>query len=210
MTDIYHIAIIEDDTQIRNALQEHFSTSKQIKCILAVESIDKFQKFYRDHIHIDLVLLDVMLNHTSSIYSIPMLRQKLPDAEIIMYTVHDDSTVIFQALTYGATGYLLKDIHFDVLETRLLELLNGEGALLSPAVSRKIIQHFSPKTTLTPENNELTEKETVVVQMLRDGYTYETISQRLGITINGVRYYIKSVYKKLQINSRGELLRKIK
>lgn len=58
------------------------------------------------------------------------------------------------------------------------------------------------------EADRLTEKEKVVMHLLKDGLPYEEMAQRMGLSINGVRYYIKSVYRKLQVKSRGELVRK--
>ena len=176
---------------------------------MAVDTVEKFLKYHRDFLEIKLVLLDVMLGAQSSIYGIPHLLQRDPDAEIIMFTVVDDSNVIFQALTYGATGYLLKDITMPELEQALLNVLEGKGALLSPSIAKKIIQHFITRTDKVPnEDFTLTEKENIIMHLLKEGHTYDEISKRVGLSINGVRYYIKSIYKKLQVKSRGELIRK--
>ena len=206
----YNIAIIEDSIDIRRELSLYFEKSEGISCVLAVDTIEKFLKFHRDFMEIKLVLLDVMLYNQSSIYSIPHILQREPDAEIIMFTVMDDTTTIFQALTYGATGYLLKDVSMIELEKLLLSVLSGQGALMSPAIARKIIQYFNEPPEITDDkNSKLSAKETSVVTLLNEGRSYEEIAIRLGVTINGVRYYVKSVYKKLKVNSRGELLRKV-
>lgn len=208
---MFNIAIIEDDVYLRKALSDHFARSAQFECVMAVDSVEKFVKLHRDFLDIHLVLLDVMLNKQSSIRSIPLITQRLPEAEIIMFTIMDDQETIFQALCNGATGYLLKDIAFDELEQRLLLVVKGEGALLDPLVAKKILQYFRPKNTdepIDPSLAQLSDKERVVVEMLNHGHTYNEIAQFLGITINGVRYYVRNIYSKLQIKSRGELLRK--
>lgn len=208
---MFNIAIIEDDLYLRKALSDHFARSAQFECVMAVDSIEKFVKLHRDFLDIHLVLLDVMLQKQSSIRSIPLITQRLPDAEIIMFTIMDDQETIFQALCNGATGYLLKDIAFDELENRLLSVVKGEGALLDPLVAKKILQYFRPKSTDEPVDAglaQLSDKERVVVEMLNHGHTYNEIGQFLGISINGVRYYVRNIYSKLQIKSRGELLRK--
>lgn len=112
----YNFAIIEDNLEIRKEISEYFSQSQYLECVMAVDSVEKFIKFHRDFLEIKLVLLDVMLGNQSSIFMIPHIKQREPDVEIIMFTISDDSNVIFQALTYGATGYLLKDIGMPELE----------------------------------------------------------------------------------------------
>jgi DNA-binding NarL/FixJ family response regulator len=205
----YNFAIIEDSLEVRREVSEYFTDSKLLDCVMAVESVEKFLKYHRDFLEIKLILLDVMLDQQSSIYMIPHILQREPEAEIIMFTVIDDSNVIFQALTYGATGYLLKDISMPELEKSLYALMEGKGALLSPAVAKKIINHFVIRSESSPkEAYKLTDKENIVMHLLKEGHTYEEIALRMGLSINGVRYYIKSVYRKLQVQSRGELLRK--
>jgi len=205
----YNFAIIEDNLEIRKEISEYFAQSPYLECVMAVDSVEKFLKFHRDFLEIKLVLLDVMLGNQSSIFMIPHIKQREPDVEIIMFTISDDSNVIFQALTYGATGYLLKDISMPDMEKMLYDVLNGQGALLSPAIAKKIIRHFIVRDdTPITEAEQLTEKEKVVMHLLKDGLSYEEIAQRIGLSINGVRYYIKSIYRKLQVKSRGELVRK--
>jgi DNA-binding NarL/FixJ family response regulator len=205
---MFNIAIIEDDLVLRKALSDHFANSTRIDCVLAVETVEKFVKFHRDFLKIDLVLLDVMLFKQSSIPGIPLIQQREPHAEIVMYTMMDDSETIFQALCNGATGYLLKDNDFNQLEAQIISNLSGEGALLNPSVAKKIINYFTPRSqelNSTEQDAELSEKEAIVVKLLRDGSSYQEIAQYLGITLNGVRYHIKNVYRKLQIKSKGEL-----
>lgn len=205
----YNIAIVEDNLDVKTTVVEHCKASERLHCVLAVDSVEKFLKFQRDFMDIKLVLLDVMLHHQSSIYQIPHILQQVPSAEIIMFTVMDDSTTVFQAITYGATGYLLKDISMEELEQSLLLVLEGRGALISPAIARRIIEHFREDGKVSvPTQEPLSSKEHIVINMLNEGRTYDDIAKRLGITINGVRYYVKVIYRKLNINSRGELLRK--
>lgn len=205
----YNFALIEDDLEIRRTISDHFSMSPVIDCVMAVDSVEKFLKYHRDFLEIKLVLLDIMLDHQSSIYSIPHILQREPEAEIIIFSVLDDSNVIFQALTYGATGYLLKDISMPDLEQALLSVLEGRGALLSPSVAKKIITHFIPKTEISlNDTTSLSSKEQAIISLLKEGYTYEEMAKKMGLSVNGIRYYIKSVYGKLKVKSRGELIRK--
>jgi DNA-binding NarL/FixJ family response regulator len=205
---MYNIAIIEDDLPLRKSMSYFFDQSDKVDCVLAVDTVEKFLKFHRDFMDIHLILLDVMIYGQSSILDIPLILQRDPNVELVMFTVMDDADTIFQALCNGATGYLLKDTDFNKLENQIISTLNGEGALLSPNIARKVINYFTPQAreiVIRDEQVELSEKENTVVTFLKDGASYQEIAQYMGITLNGVRYYVKSIYRKLKIKSKGEL-----
>lgn len=206
----YNIVVIEDDPQVLQILTDHFQRSEQLSCILAVDSVEKFLKFHREFMEVHLILLDVMLHGQSSIRSIPKIRRRVKDAEVVMFTFMDDSDTVFQALRNGATGYMVKEDQPEEIESKILFSLQGGGALLSPAIARKVIDYFNPgkPSPFSFFREKLNEKERLVMQMLQEGHEYSTIARHLGITVDGVRYYIKSLYRKLQVRSRGELMRK--
>lgn len=205
----YNIAIIEDDKSTRQVLSDHFAASERLKCVLAVDTIEKFIRFHRDFFDLHLILLDIRLYDKSGIDGIPLIRAREPEAEIVMFTAVDDYDVIFKAICHGATGYLLKDLPPHDLEHRIIETLDNGGALLSPAVAKRIVRYFS-KGIQSGRNQEakLSHQESTVVRLLTDGLTYEAIAQHIGISINGVRYHVKNVYRKLQVKSRAELMRR--
>lgn len=205
----YNIAVIEDQVSIRQELSAHFARSERIECVLAVDSVEKFLKYHRDFMNIRLILMDVIPQGKPSVKDIRHIIQREPVAEVIIFSIHEDLKHILQAFLNGATGYLPKDTPLNDLETLLIIALQGKGALLSPAVAKKLIEHVAPRVeTQNPVEHFLTNREYITFQMLKEGRAYEEISERLGISINGVRYYVKSVYKKFQVTSKGELFRK--
>ena len=201
----FNFAIIEGTDKMRRKVYDHFMGAEKLNCVMAVESVEKFVKYYRDFFELRLILLDMI---PENIYQIPFLLKQAPGAEVVVFTGREDSDVIFQSLIQGASGCLYKDISLQELEAALLSVLNGEGALLSPVVARKILQYFH-SIVLYNEGNEsaLNKKEKRVAALLNEGRSYRDIAQELGVTINGARYYVKNIYKKLNINNRGELIR---
>ena len=208
---MYNIAIIEDDLKLRKDLSDYFATSDKIQCVMAVDTVEKFTILHRDFMEIKLILMDIMLYNQSSVRSIGMVKQREPEAEIIMHTMMDDYDTIFQAICNGATGYLLKGLSFEELEKTIVATIEDGGTPLSPPVARKMLQYFqaNPRKEVDDEHS-LNDKESTVVSMLKNGHTYEEIAKFLDITINGVRYYVKNLYRKLQVKSKGELIRKWK
>ncbi|MCA0236890.1 MAG: response regulator transcription factor [Bacteroidetes bacterium] len=204
---MFNIAIIEDDPMLREELTDFFKKSKQIYCALVVDTIEKFQHFYRPFMQIDIVLLDINLPGLSGLEGIGVVRNLLPDAEIIMHTVVNDHDTIFKCICAGATGYLLKNGDLPELESTLLSIKENDGCALTPSVARRIISYFQPKSR---QKNDLllSEQELKVIRFLVDGLSYQEVSDALNISINGVRYHIKNIYKKLHVKSKSALLRR--
>lgn len=201
-----NLAIIEDDPMLRDELSEYFGKSSSIRCILVVESIPKFKQFFRDFMQINVVLLDINLPHISGIDGIPIIRKILPDAEIVMHTVINDYDTIFKCICAGANGYLLKDGDLAKLESNLGSIEENGGCALTPSVARRILSYFQPAVLgNTPET--LSETELRISRLLVDGLSYQEVADALGLSINGVRYHIKNVYRKLHITSKGALFK---
>ncbi len=203
------IGIIEDNEIILERYRDYINQSELSECVIAVDSVERFLKFYRPFMEFDLILLDINLSGISGLEGIELIKNKLPNVDIIMFTIVEDSDVIFKSLRLGAVGYLLKDLSKVELERQFLLIQQG-GVAVSPPIARKIIEYFSPnKQYFSLHNkNKLSKKENQIVNLLIDGLTYNEISDNLNMSINGVRYHIKNIYKKLQVKSRSEVYRK--
>ena len=124
-----------------------------------------------------------------------------------MLTVYEDRERIFKALQAGATGYLLKNTPLIRLRGAILEAAEG-GAPMSPLVAKKVVEYFSAKSAPVHENasEQLTAREQEVAKLLITGDTYKQIAWRLNISPDTVRQHIKNIYRKLQVNSRVQLI----
>jgi len=199
------LAIIEDDRFIRESIQEYFNGSENIRCQLALESIEDFWAKMPFKTPIDTLLLDINLPGMSGLDAIRMIKEKLPDLEIIMLTIHDKPDYIFKALCSGAIGYLLKDTPLDKIEEALLTIHRG-GSAMSPSIARKVVEYFSPKEK-SPDST-LTTREQQIVEGLVAGLSYKLIADRYSMSIETVRFHIKNIYKKLHVNSKSEVVSK--
>lgn len=204
-----NIAIIEDNIELRERLKKLMDQSDQLSCLIAVESVEQFFHVYTTKISLDILLLDIGLPGISGIKAIPSIKKKLPALEIVMLTVYKDADKIFNALCMGASGYLLKDINFDQLEKHLINIVEVGGAPLSPQIARRVLDYFQPKRlSFSKRPEKLTKKETQVVRFLVDGHTYQDIADRIGISLDGVRYHVKNIYKKLQVRTKTQVIKK--
>lgn len=204
------VIIIEDNHELRERLRKLMANSKVLNCILAVDSIERFMKYSTDQLETpDIILTDIGLPGVSGIEGIPYFRKTYPEAEVIMLTVHKDPDKIFKAICAGATGYLLKDTSFEDLEKQLKQINEKGGSVLSPQVARRVLDYFQPSSKKKNiEKAILTEKEQQIVVFLVDGLSYQKIAEHQGVTIDGIRYHIKNIYKKLHVKSKAEVIKK--
>lgn len=203
------LALIEDDYEIRNAIRNVLAGSTKIEIDLETDSVEKTILYYRTRPTPNVILLDLNLSGISGIEGLPLLRRHLPNASIIIHTIIDDDDKVFQAICHGASGYLLKTTPYEQLESHLLVATEEGGSPVSPSIARRILNYFNNNrlylSSSKPE--KLIDTERAIVNLLIDALTYQEIAEKLGMSINGVRYYIKRIYGKLQIKSRGQLVR---
>ena len=204
-----NLAIIEDDPLLREELTEFFAKNERIHTVLVVHSISKFQQFFREFMDINVVLLDINLPDISGINGIPIIRRLLPDAEIVIHTVINDYDTIFKCICAGANGYLLKDGDLQKLASMLVEIEENGGCALTPSVARRIISYFQPEAP-KKEPDALSENELKISRLLVDGLSYQEVADALNLSINGVRYHVKNVYRKLHITSKGALFKRFR
>src|SRR4030066_2042332 len=139
--NMINVGIVEDDTEIREAICSYLNDQKNMSCQLAEESVEKFMRFlYPDKLP-DVILMDIGLPGMSGISGIKLIKEKYPEIDIIMLTVHNDPHKIFQSLCAGASGYLLKTTPFMQIK-QSIEELNGGGAPMSPQIARRGIAYF--------------------------------------------------------------------
>ncbi len=199
--------MIEDDPMLCEEIIEYFSKKEHIHCVLVVDSIARFKHFFREFMNINVVLLDINLPTMSGVDGLPVIRRLLPDAEIVMHTMVNDHDTVFKCICAGANGYLLKDGNLQNLERTLIEIEENSGCALTPSVARRILAYFQPASRQNhPE--QLSDQELKVSRLLVDGMPYQQVADVLNLSINGVRYHIKNIYRKLHITSKGELLKR--
>ncbi|MCI1187239.1 response regulator transcription factor [Hymenobacter sp. DH14] len=209
------LAIIEDQASIRDTLHEYLCAQPEFRCVLIADSVEAFLRgLPTAAAPPQLVLSDIGLPGLTGIEGLPLIQQLLPEAQVLMLSVYADAERVFEALRAGAVGYLLKNTPLAQLKEHLLQVAAG-GSPMSPGVARFVVQAFqrqpavaAPATMvlerLLPE--PLTARELEVVRGIEDGLSYQLIAERHFISLDTVRNHIRSVYRKLQVNSRGELL----
>lgn len=130
----------------------------------------------------------------------------MPETEFVMLTVYHDGNVLFEALSAGAHGYLIKPVRSRELIDAVHDVVAG-GAPISSVVARKIVRFFERAPVAkadppVPEDVELGPREREVLELLAAGAMYKEVARKLDVSPNTVRSHIRRIYKKLHVHSR--------
>lgn len=201
-----NLAIVEDESVIRESLIDFMSANPVFNIRWAEESVEDFLnsiKLQPQHVP-DIMLLDIQLPGMTGLEGIRWIKDKLPETEIIMLTTFEDAESIFKALREGASSYISKKTSLKHIMDAILVVSRG-GSFMSPTIARKVVQHFNPvkkrETLLSPRHQQ-------IVQCILKGKSYQQIADELFISIDTVRSHIKKIYKMLNVNTKTALINK--
>lgn len=198
------LGIIEDDEQIRQMLTDYFAGQPGFSCLLSANSVEAFFEGWNEGIFLDIILSDIGLPGESGIKGVQRIKRHSPKCHVIMLTVYDDANRVFQALCNGASGYLLKQTPLQKIKEAVSSLYEG-GAPMSPGIARMVVEYFNPKNP-SELYEKLTPREDQIVTAIEEGLTNKEVAIRLDISLETVKYHIKNIYQKLQVNSRHALI----
>jgi DNA-binding NarL/FixJ family response regulator len=199
-----NIAIIDNDPVLLEQFSSYFSDQPDIQCTESTLSVEEFLAKLPLSMHIDYILLDIHLSFQTSLSCIPNLRKALPDTEIIMFTVDENPAMLIEAFQLGAVGYLLKKVKIEEIKD-FFDIAKKGGAIMSAEMVIALVK----KNSETPvKSTGLTIRELEVLTLLAEGWGYKHIADKTGLSIDGVRLYIKRIYRAMNINSKGEAINK--
>lgn len=200
------VAIVEDDPRIRESLTVLLRGVDGFRCVGSHGSAEEALRALPAE-KPDVVLMDINLPNMSGIDCVAQLKARLPDVQILMLTVYDDSDMIFRALTEGASGYIIKRTAADKLLEAIREAHTG-GSPMSPHIARKVVQYFHQRGPAKHETEDLTDREREVLEHLAKGYLYKEIADALDIGVETVRRHLSNIYSKLHVHTRTEAVLK--
>lgn len=200
------VSIVEDDAQVRGSLVKLINGSPGYRCVSQHASGETaLQEIPRNKP--DVTLMDINLPGISGVECVRQLKPLLPDMQIIMLTVYQNTENIFNALAAGATGYLLKQTPPDELLTAIRNVHDG-GSPMSSHIARKIVQSFQQAPAAAAKDQALSPREAEVLDLLAKGYLYKEIADAMQVTYATVHTHIRHIYEKLHVRSRTEAVAK--
>jgi len=196
------VSIVDDDDGIRSSLASLIRRAPALKLMgdyadaeTALKELPRKEP--------DVVLMDINLPGMNGVECVRQLKIALPKLQVLMLTVYEDSDSLFKSFRAGASGYLLKR----TASARLLEAIQDVhegGSPMTPQLARRVVQFFSAPVQEDSSFSKLTPGEREFLDQLANGYTYKEIADRMTITIDTVRSYVRTVYEKLHVHSRTE------
>ena len=197
------VAIVDDDEGIRSSLATLIRRAPALQLTgdypdaeTAIKEIPRNPP--------NVVLMDINMPGMKGMECVRHLKLQLPAVQFLMLTVYEDSESLFASLKAGASGYLLKR----TASARLLEAIrdvHAGGAPMTPQLARRVVQFFTkPVAEQSSPVSLLTTGEKEFLDQLANGYAYKEIADRMKISIDTVRSYVRTVYEKLHVHSRTE------
>lgn len=202
------VALVEDDEQVRENLARLVGDAKGFECVATFSSGEQALEGLPRRTP-NVVLMDINLPGISGVECVRQLKATFPDIHIVMLTVYDDSERIFQALQMGASGYLLKRSTAEEI-LHAIQDVHGGGAPMTSYIARKVVQSFRRQGSSDKPAENLSKRETDVLDYVSRGYTNKEIADALGLQAETVRGYLKTIYSKLHVRSRTEAAMKFR
>lgn len=197
----HDIVIIEDNPDIRfgfqiliNSTSNYLVTETFEDCESALPKIASLNP--------RIILMDIDLPGMNGIEGTKQIKNILPKTDIVIITVFENSTRVFDALCAGATGYLTKNSNHTELLDALDEIILG-GSPMSANIARMVTTSFQKART-----SPFSEKEKIVLQLLVQGKSYKSIANQLDLSIDTIKFHIKNIYLKLQVNNKEDAIAK--
>lgn len=196
------VSIIEDDVPAREILAGWIRRADGFRCVGEFDDAESALEHLPEE-KPSVVLVDINLPGMNGIECVRRLKPRLPDTQFVMVTVYEDANHIFNALSAGASGYLLKQMRRNDLLAALKEVYAG-GSPMSSQIARRVVQSFQ-RAGVEPGNTEdLSPREREVLELLARGYLYKEIASMLQISVQTVNTYIRRIYEKLHVRSRAQ------
>jgi len=199
------VSIVEDNEKLRGTLARVLNRADGFRCVSQYPSAEDALKDLPET-KPDVVLMDINLPGINGVECVRQLKKILPQMQVMMLTVYEDTENIYDALTAGASGYLLKRTSGPELLDAIREVHRG-GSPMTAHIARKVVQSFQRNAPAQAAEN-LSEREQQVLDLLSRGLMYKEIADKLQISYETVHTYIRRIYEKLQVRTRTEAVAK--
>jgi DNA-binding NarL/FixJ family response regulator len=200
------VSIVEDNNQLRATLARVLNRADGFRCLSQYGNAEDALKDL-PRIRPDVVLMDINLPGMNGVQCVRQLKALLPQIQVMMLTVYEDTENIFNALAAGASGYMLKRTSSKELLEAIQDVQRG-GSPMTMHIARKVVQSFQHTAATAQSTENLSEREQQVLDCLSRGLMYKEIAEKLGISYETVHTYIRRIYEKLQVRTRTEAVAK--
>ncbi len=204
------VLIADDQELIRQSLQIVLSSRENIEVTDTVGNGREVLQCVEKCVP-DIILMDVRMPKMDGVQCTRIIKEKYPEVKIIILTTFDDDEYIYNALKYGASGYLLKGVSMDELVSAI-HTVHGGQAMINPDIATKMVQLFSQMAKLDlyipiqkMYSEALTKTENRIIQEVKKGAANKEIAGTLDLSEGTVRNYLSNILNKLGLRDRTQL-----
>jgi DNA-binding NarL/FixJ family response regulator len=197
------MVVVDDHPVVRFGVRQMLTSGGNIEVVAELDDIDTLAKVLAENA-VDIVLLDLELEHTHGVDALRILREVSPDVRVIIYTSHDDEDRIVQAAELGVDGYLLKGCGQRELLDAVHSVYDG-GTALESSVASKLMKHMNRRSSRNDvEAVRFSKRETQVLEQLASGSTNREIGTTLFISESTVKFHVHAILSKFDASNRTE------
>ena len=201
------VLIADDHALFRRGLRTVLELDGDI--VVVDEADDGFAAVERAEAHVpDVVLMDVRMPRCGGIEACQAIKERVPSARIVMLTMSDEESDLFEAVRAGANGYVLKDVPGDEIAAGIRAVQGGDS-LISPSMASKLLAEFAQmrrrgQQMVADHLPRLTDREGEVLALVARGLGNREIGKELFISENTVKNHVRNILEKLQLHTRME------
>lgn len=205
-----NVLVADDQELIRQSLQIVLDSKEGIQVIGAAANGQEVIQLVRKQ-RPDVILMDIRMPKVDGVQCTQIIKESYPEVKIIILTTFDDDEYVYNALKYGASGYLLKGVSMDELENAIRTVYSGK-AMINPDIATKVLQLFSKMAqsdyTIPVGNKavaDITDAEWKIINCVEKGATNKEIAETLKLSEGTVRNYLSAILNKLDLRDRTQL-----
>lgn len=204
------ILVADDQELIRQSLQIVLNSKDDMEVIDVAADGQQVIRCVRKH-KPDVILMDIRMPKMDGVQCTKIIKENYPQIKIIILTTFDDDEYVYNALKFGASGYLLKGVSMDELENAVRTVYNGR-AMINPDIATKVLKLFSRMAQsdyTIPVGNKgveaLTKTEWKIIAQVGTGAANKEIAENLKLSDGTVRNYLSTILSKLELRDRTQL-----
>ena len=201
------VSVFDDNKARRNGLELLINSFDNLQCIGSYEDCRDVVGKIR-LLTPQVVLMDIDMPNVNGVEGVKLIKSNFPEIKILMQTVFEDDEKIFASICAGANGYILKKTPPQKLIDSIFDVIAG-GAPMTPSIARQVLYLFYNQNKRTSHVDfDLSEREHQILSLLVEGLSYKMIAAKCNISYNTVNTHVSHIYRKLQVNSVAEAIKK--
>lgn len=207
MTSI-KVMVVDDHAMFGESLAHILSTKAGIDVVGIVQSGEEALKQV-DNLRPNIVLMDIEMKNMDGIETTRLIKQKYPDTDVIVLTMHSEEEYMIDAIKAGAKGYILKNSSCASIVNAIKSVMRGEPAFDSNSSTKDVLKNIIELLHYKDTGKEafLSQKELKILKLISEGCTNKAIGEELHISIHTVRNHITNIFSKLDCSNRTKAVR---